>query len=316
MAKRSTTVSKESFFCCKCGKTTTREGFFHKFKSPLYEANGYRLPICKDCINKMYLEYLEKYKDHHLAVKRICQMFDIYFNYDCASVVAKEEPKNIITRYLQRVILTQYSGHKQKTYEDTIDEEGGFENSVEIIGESVVKSLDKEQKELIDYIETIFGVKVDYSDAKKLNYLYNDWMTKTGANSRVQEEVIKNICWDQFNIEKARATNAPTKDYEKSLLDNIMFGGWKPKDKDSNSTQMTFGKWIKRYENDKPVEDCANESYIKDLIETYYYGHLGESVGLKNSYSEKYKERMKKYSVENKNEDSSKIKDLKDKLFK
>ncbi|WRK54549.1 hypothetical protein SD457_06395 [Coprobacillaceae bacterium CR2/5/TPMF4] len=27
-------------------------------------------------------------------------------------------------------------------------------------------------------------------------------MTKTGANSRVQEEVIKNICWDQFNIEK------------------------------------------------------------------------------------------------------------------
>ena len=56
MAKRSTAVSKESFFCCKCGKTTTREGFFHKFKSPLYEANGYRLPICKDCINKMYLE--------------------------------------------------------------------------------------------------------------------------------------------------------------------------------------------------------------------------------------------------------------------
>lgn len=326
MPRSNKSVSKKEYRCCKCGKTTQKAEEFSKVQNPLYDGLNGRLPICKSCLNKLYIKYLESYNDHYKAIKRICQLYDFYYAESIANNVKEYDPKVMITRYLARMNLNQFS---DKTYDDTLrDEEKAQKLKEETTKKTIdtkvenskdIKSIDEMTEDEIDTITevaNIFGVyNLSLEDSKKLNYLFNDWMVKTGASSIVQKETIKNICWDVFNITKAREKGEPTKIYEESLIKNIEFGGWKPDTKNEDLSKETFGTWIKKYEMNKPIEEYKDKSYLKELVEVYMLGHLSKSVGIKNIYVKQYDEHMKKYTVENSTEENKAKKNIHDKLF-
>ncbi|MCR1960220.1 hypothetical protein CWE04_11760 [Thomasclavelia cocleata] len=326
MPKNNKIVSKKEYRCCKCGKTTKKADDFSKVQNPLYEGLDGRLPICKSCLNKLYIKYLESYNDHYKAIKRICQLYDFYYTESIANNVKDCDLKTMVTRYLSKMNLNQFF---DKTYDDTLKDE---EKAQKLKEELSKKNIDKKNEDVkknnsanelteddtntIAEVANIFGVfNLNLEDSKILKYLYNDWMVKTGASSIVQRETIKNICWDIFNITKAREKGNPTKTYEESLIKNIEFGGWKPDTKNESLSKETFGTWIKKYEMDKPIEEYKDKSYLKELVEVYMLGHLSKSVGIKNVYVKQYDEHMKKYTVENSVEENKLKKNIHDKLF-
>ena len=65
---------------------------------------------------------------------------------------------------------------------------------------------------------------------------------------------------------------------------------------------MSYGEWIKKLENERPVDEIDDE--LKDVdkiglyIDVFFKGHLAKMMGLKNGLSRLYDKFMKKYTVE------------------
>lgn len=305
-------VKKIKYMCVECGKEySAQDRNFRSSKSKMFSSNNYRLNICNSCIDKQYDEFIKIFDGNcEKAIKIICQRYDIYYDKEIAinlRTVAKD--KSCVGYYIRQMNLGQY---KDKTYTDYIKERVllGEVNDLE-----ETDGLTEEDKEIISESKRIFGVVKSQKDAKILKYYYDDWMTKTSATSITQENIIKNICWNLLNIQKARELGNDTNELEKELRNNITFGGWKPDTKNEGLSKDTFGTWIKKYEMKKPVEEDVDKSLLKELIEVYFLGHLAKSVGIKNMYSEKYENHIKKYTVKKSDTLSDKKKDVSKKLF-
>lgn len=302
----------KKFKCSCCGKEYgTQERNFKASMSKKYEGNNFRITTCNDCLDKEYNEFVKIYDgEHEKAVKAMCSRYDWYYD----KIVAKRIPNlgagnPTIGHYLRQMNLGQY---KTKTYVDYVKGERIIHGANDL---DETDGLSEEDKEIIEEAQRIFGVVKSKKDAKILKYYYDDWMTKTGASSITQENVIKNICWNLLDIQKARELGKDTKDLEKTLRENIVFGGWKPDNKDEDLSQETFGTWIKKLEMNKPVEDTSDKSYLAELIDVYFYGHAAKSNGIKNMYSEKYDEHIKKFSVSRDNKTNKKKNDALKKIF-
>ena len=72
-------VREIEYRCDKCHRVDNRPNNFYRSNSQLYDNNGY-MPICKDCLAKLYNQYLLNFHDIHKAIKRICMAYDLYYS--------------------------------------------------------------------------------------------------------------------------------------------------------------------------------------------------------------------------------------------
>lgn len=316
MPRSNKSVSKKEYKCCKCGKTTEKIDNFSKVQSDLYDGLGGYLPICKKCLNQLYTKYCNLYHDHYKALKRICQLYDIYYSESIAATVEDYSPTAIATRYIGRInSLNQYDG---KTYEDTIeDEEKAQElekqNKINLsenvqVDEELEHGYDEITKDIIAEARRLFGNIVDDEDAIYLKSEFDEWKVRTGAKTKAEEEIIKNICYNQLSLIKARSNNENTDKIEEILLKNIKAGGWSPDNKDNSSlAEMNLGLWIQKIEQNRPFDE-VDEKYkdidgLKRMVNVFMVGHLGHSTGLKNVYVPEYEKEIDKYTVYKTNDD-------------
>ena len=309
-AKETKKITKKTIMCVKCGMITDGyEKLFPKTNSALYAGYEGYLPICKSCFNKLYSQFLDIYKDEFVVLRRICQLFDIYYNENLAKSLINSDIRTIPTRYISKTNLNPHAG---KTYHDTILEEDKAKKVQEITEQSLQEQINSKNDDSSDeevneevsrqLIEArkIFGSITDDKDALYLKNEYDDWKFRTGAKSKSEEEIIKNICYNSLSLKKARESKTSTKAIEETLLNNIKAGGWQPK-AEENGDEMSLSQWIQTIEQERPISEVQDKykdvDYLKEYIDVFYYGHLGKATGVKNIYADKYDEVMKKYSV-------------------
>ena len=303
-------ITKKTIMCVKCGMITdSYEKQFPKTNSSLYAGYEGYLPICKTCLNKLYSEYLDIYQDHFIVLRRICQLFDIYYNESLAKSLMNSDMRTIPTRYISKLNLNPHIG---KTYHDTILEEEKAKKVQEITEQSLRQQENREdaeinteeidetvEKQLAD-ARKIFGSITNENDALFLKNEYDDWKFRTGAKSKAEEEIIKNICYNSLSLKKARESGSSTKAIEETLLNNIKAGGWQPKTEE-NGDEMSVGQWIQTIEMERPISEVQDRykdvDNLKKMIDVFYLGHLGKATGIRNIYIPEYEETMKKYSV-------------------
>lgn len=202
--------------------------------------------------------------------------------------------------------------HIGKTYHDTILEEEKAKKVQEITEQSLRQQENREdaeinteeidetvEKQLAD-ARKIFGSITNENDALFLKNEYDDWKFRTGAKSKAEEEIIKNICYNSLSLKKARESGSSTKAIEETLLNNIKAGGWQPKTEE-NGDEMSVGQWIQTIEMERPISEVQDRykdvDNLKKMIDVFYLGHLGKATGIRNIYIPEYEETMKKYSV-------------------
>ena len=116
-------ISAKIVVCARCGIGYARyKGNFPVSYAPSYKGIGY-IPICRNCVDKMYAEYMRETDDPKAVMHQICRKLDIYWNehlFD--SVAAKASNRSVTSVYLQRVAAINYAG---KSYDDTLRESGG-----------------------------------------------------------------------------------------------------------------------------------------------------------------------------------------------
>lgn len=299
-------TTKNKLTCFYCGNEYVDTNYYNS-NSEFYSSIG-KVPYCKQCIEKFYLYYLDKYTNEGClypekkAVKRLCMAFDIYYREDVLNSALnkiKEDDIKIspMGQYMKVIQLFQYNRNKE-TYENTITKE----EEKELIASTTIEISDdfKVDEKTVEF----FGNGFTDSDYKFLKREYADWTARHECKTKTQEEIFKDICFNRLQNLKALQKGEETKDITAAFQKMLDSGKLQPKQNsgDTMADNQTFGTLIDKWENTRPLPEIDEE--LKDVdkiglyIDVFFRGHLSKMMGLKNGLSNLYSKFMKKYTVE------------------
>ena len=318
--KKTEALSKVKKIHCLCCNKEDESDNYYDSDSLQYRTYG-KIPYCTTCIEKMYLEYLAKFKvlnkgdaEKH-ATQRICMMLDLYYKDSIFESAMEFHKKNVQTSKNSASFIAQYVRfskmyqYRKKNYFTTIEDD--FKKVREEAAEkqgAVLSTFDKSttetQKKIIQATK-IFGEGFPEEDYLFLLDQYEDWTSRHECKTKSQEEIFKAICFNRLKAHKANLVGDDTKDLDRTFKDLLDTGKLQPKQNKESiiADKMRMGDMISMWENviKKPVPKAtghlADIDHIAEL-DGFMRGHTIVSVGEKpNSYSETYKKIMRKYTV-------------------
>lgn len=293
-------AEEDYYKCCTCGvKYKKQSGNFSYSQSPLYRGNNSFLPICNDCLENIVNQYTELLGNQNEAIKRVCLHWDIYVSDSLLNSTKKiEAGRSRIKCYVKNCNLNPNCGKTYDTYLKETNSDAII--STDDVDEAKTNGELKVAKKTINF----FGLGFTAEQYKFLQDQYDDWVHRHECRTKSQEEVFKNLCIAQLNIQIAQQTGGKVKDAMDSFQNLLGTANLKPCQTNENALadQNTFGTLIKKWENEKPIAEPEPEwkdvDGIARYIHIYFLGHLCKMMGIKNSYSRMYDEEMNKYRVE------------------
>lgn len=302
-------TAKEKYECFNCGKSYVNTNYYNS-NSIFYSRTG-KIPYCKQCIERLYQQYYHKYMEdgysfpEKKAVKRLCMAFDIYYREDVFNSALRNYKESDVTKspmsqYMRMIQLSQYNRNNE-TYDDTlIKEELLYEPTISMPVESCIDDdFEVDEKTIM-----FFGAGFSPEDYVFLKREYNDWTARHECQTKAQEEVFKDICFNRLQNLKALRKGEETKDITAAFQKLMDSGKLQPKQNkgDAMADNQTFGTLIDKWENTRPLpeidEELKDVDKIGSYIDIFFKGHLAKMMGLKNGLSNLYTEFMKKYTVE------------------
>lgn len=298
-------TTKSKIACFYCGKEYVETNFYNS-NSEFYSNIG-KLPYCKQCIEKFYWQYFNRYTNEGCltpekkAVQRLCMIFDIYYRDDVfvsSMNKIKSSGMNIspMFQYMKTIQLSQYNRNKE-TYENTITE--AEQENFAMASISDLSNETTVDQKTIDF----FGSGFTDEDYKYLKKEYDDWTARHECNTKAQEEVFKRICFKQLEILKATRRGEDTKNLDATFQNYLDTAKLQPKQNANETTaeNQTFGTLIDKWENERPLPEIDKELQDVDkigfYIDTFFKGHTCKMLNVKNAFSNLYSSMMKKFTV-------------------
>ena len=316
--KKTEALSKVKKIHCLCCNKEDESDNYYDSDSLQYRTYG-KIPYCTTCIEKMYLEYLTKFKvlnkgdaEKH-ATQRICMMLDLYYKDSIFESAMEFHKKNVQTSKNSASFIAQYVRfskmyqYRKKNYFTTIEDD--FKKVREEAAEkqgTVLSTFDKSttetQKKVIQATK-IFGEGFPEEDYLWLYDAYQEWTSRNECQTMAQEENFKAICFNRLNAYKANLRGETTKDLDKTFNDLLNTGNLQPKQNkgETIADTQTFGTLIEKWEDTAPIPEVDEE--LKDVdklglfLDVFFRGHLAKFMGLKNGVSKYYDEYMKQFTI-------------------
>ena len=187
-------TQKRKYACFYCGNEYVDTNYYNSY-SKFYSNTG-KIPYCKQCIERFYQYYLEKYTNEgclipeRKAVKRLCMIFDVYFREDVLKSSMKKVKDGImnislISQYMKTIQLYQYSRNKE-TYENTITQEE--KDGLVPIPISDITDISN-GRNVDEKTIQFFGTGFVDSDYEFLKREYEDWTARHECKTKSQEEI-------------------------------------------------------------------------------------------------------------------------------
>ena len=291
-------VKAYTYHCCACGLDTNDGKRFPPSPSVVYAGNEHRIPICRKCLNDMFTVFSQTYSDYHDVYRRICMLFDIYYEDALAESTFRDaDVAHKMTRYIGKIMKGEHNG---KTYADTIKNDIASRESETFSGLSP-ETKDVVKKKTLEF----WGDGFSPEDYKFLEKTLAHWQEQVECDTPSKTALMKRICFNELQTHKALINGESTSkltDELNKLLDSAKL---QPKqDKiETLSDNYTLGTMIKKWEDDegKPIPKLLPEfedvDGIKKYLSVWFYGHLCKMIGRKNKWSKMYEEEISKYTV-------------------
>ena len=317
-------LKKKSFRCCMCGNTyTTQTGNFLKggASSVLWKGNNGYLPFCKTCtinIFNMLNDFYGGNEEH--ALRHACCLFDWYYCTGASAMTLAQvhHGGSRVTLYPAKANTRQVVA-KGTSFLDTIRDE--YEKDTAILEPTNI-NCDGDNDDFIvtrDMIKA-WGKGYTTDEYEFLEEQYQDWCAKNVCNTKSQEEIYRNICLAQLNIRIAMRGGGKVSEAQKALQDLMSSAAILPKQTAENvlADTQTFGTLLKRYEENDPIPEPAEEwrdvDGIRRYVNTWFRGGLAKALKIHNENTELYEDavsEMKKYTVEaNRSQEQSNLASL------
>lgn len=152
---------------------------------------------------------------------------------------------------------------------------------------------------------------IGYSEAEYiwLNTEYEDYLNRYDVDSKTLENLIREICLVQLDIRNARSAKRDVKNELKAYNDLLTAANLKPVQETGAQAvdQETFGTFIKKLENERPVSTpdpmWADVDNVGKYIRTFFLGNMAKLFGKENKFQTEYEDEMQKYTVKPPRED-------------
>ena len=309
-------MPEDKIKCSMCGRVLRTKGnasSYYKSNSIIHKGNGGYIPICKSCLEDLFLAYKNALGSTQKAIQRICMKFDVYWNeriYE--SILEKSDTRGgmfKIGEYLKTVSLYQYRG---STYDTTLDEEASrIQTQIDLViaGEEMTEDIDVSPEQI-----RTWGSGFDPLFYRELDQRYDYWTEDLDFDKvdKATETLIRQICIQEVILSRDAAAGRPI-DKTAKRIDSLRGSlNLKPVQKPQKTvvedamdeeTEMTpFGVWIRKIEDDRPIpeaeEQFADVDHLKDYIQTWFVGGLCNMMHIPNAFSDKFEEAMQEYTVE------------------
>jgi hypothetical protein len=276
----------------------------------MYRGTGY-LPICGECVDKLYEYYRKMLADDREAMRRICMKLDLYWSDHIYEMVERTAGVNSrIKNYIGKTNLIKYI---DKTFDDTLLEEAtrntdqrsdifAFNEDMipeeESDGEDDLSSIDQS---IIDF----WGTGYSSSFYSELDRRYNDWTGGNEVPDPGERALYKQICLLETTIARDSAKGkAIDKNVNalNTLLGSMNLKPTQRKDEgDAELDHMPLGVGIQTWEFQRPLPETPDElkdrSHIIKDITIWFLGHACKMIGLRNGYCKMYEDAMEELRV-------------------
>lgn len=301
--------------CLCCNKEYPIDKFSDS-QSILYRSIA-KLPYCQSCVVDIYNQYVQEFTNKNYkqpeqkAVQRICMAFDLFYNDKLYQKISKDFNKandnsvkntSLISCYFKNRNLAQYK-------DDGTDYNASIFKEYDLIQDEersmvIFHRTDEEKEQIINKASEFFGEGFSDEDYLFLQKEYEDWTSRHECQTKAQEEIFKDICFNRLRNLKALRNNEDTKDISAAFDRMLSSGKLQPKQNHNEtvSDSQTFGTLIDKWETTKPLPEIDSELQDVDKIglylDVFFRGHLAKMMGLKNGLSNLYTKFIKKYTVE------------------
>ena len=224
-------LMKKPYQCVTCGKRyATQKNNFAYSQSPLYNGNNNFLPTCNHCLDNLVEQYTLLLGDPNEAIKRICLHYDIYIQESLLNSCKKKDlNQSRIRNYIRHCNLQQYAGKTYDTYLKEINSE-----RIDTINDLEELKQDKEIKVSQKTIK-FFGLGYTPEQYIFLQSQYEDWTKRHVCETKAQEELFKNLCIAQLNINIAQQTNGKVAEAMRTFQDLLGSANLKPTQTNDNA---------------------------------------------------------------------------------
>jgi hypothetical protein len=218
---------------------------------------------------------------------------------------------SMMTGYLSKINGVKYAG---KCYDDTLREEGTiWNNNIVQAVKPMVSDEEDGEHEALDNIApeviAFWGVGFTANFYEELERKYKNWISRLGreADEPGEQVIHKQICILEATINRDTAAGKPIDKHVNSLNSLLGSANLKPQQKKRDEANAgfdntPFGVWIRKWEDTKPIPDTDPELREGDgiikYISTWFVGHIGRMLGIKNLHSKLYEDEMEKYRVD------------------
>ncbi len=309
------------FKCTRCGREHGKQkGVFPFSFSPLYRENNGYVPICYACVDELFDRYKGRMTSEADALRRLCMICDLYWSPVLYEMVAKGDKNNgltLIRTYISKLNLSRYNG---KTFDDTLDEEHLAELDIPTNAKKTPAKEEpaKEEKQIVTLpgaapkpsSETIlfWGSGLTPEVYQDLNLRYQRWTRNlTKPLDDGTEGLYKQLCLAEVNVVQNMAAGKGIEAAQRVINDIMGKLNITPEqqveDDDALGLETTpMGVWIKRWEDKRPLpeedEDMKDSAGIIRYINTWFLGHIGKMLGIKNIYTKMYDDEIAKFKIE------------------
>ena len=310
-------IEKKDLVCINCGENKQTKFYNSKDKFKKYFN---KLPYCKDCVKKIYEDYLLKYKNNvNLAIYFMCRKIDvpyIHSNYEGAinninnpDATVKGEDA-IISAYFKGFGFAEKNGwgssFDASQGENQIEGLSSYDVLTKVKKTKINNKDNKDNKEydIIEYDTEVLKQKWGNYTNEDLSYLeseYIDWEDKlNGVIDKSTDIMIKEVCLQCNEIRKDRETATNVDKKIKTLQDLLKTSGLIDK-QDTSFSDKSVGMIISDIEYKRPIKKSDIDFTDVDNFTDIIYGFTGamlRTLGIENEYTEKFDEIYGKYSID------------------
>ena len=278
--------------CTACGEDKRPAIDFYLSRSKLYKFNDGRMPVCKECLSKLFKELNAKYSDEVKALYHLCMLFDIYFDRDLVEKSSANnnfsEEDNLLKSYMKNVnSLNQYKFKDSMSSDCVVLDDNLLESKKEEIEENIY-----EEREMTHELKRLclkrWGSGYSDEDYIYLEDNYAEFYEAYAHDTPAERMLLMNITKTLLEGEKSRKSG-DKKGYEnmlKLVSSMLTDAAIKPSQKKTMGDEVgeCFGVFIENLEKNEPVneaiDDFADVDNIGKLIDRQFVKNFAKVFGL------------------------------------
>ena len=279
-----TGIEISTCYCRKCMKTKKPDDFLEAVDGGYLDANG-KMSICKNCCNDIFNKIYDYEKDVDKALLRTCRILNVRYDevalnalHDHLQSILEmgHESERLFGIYRNKLMNTQ----KTRITERNMNETFIFEEPVGLTKDPAIDE-DEDSHDMIQF----WGNNFKQEDFDWLELELADWKKTHKCDTKAEETLLKEICYIEFDMRKARSEGrspAALVEQLQKVMKTAAVDPSKTALAGSGKSQDTFSAFIKTIEQNEPAEVFEDKQLFKDFDNIDWYFRKYITRPLKN----------------------------------